>query len=323
MQPDEQQFLKSNGISIVRPIAKGSYGVVYYVYHEDYKSNFALKKIPQKLFNQAEVDILIAFDNPHKVNLYHYYLYENSIYLLMEYCPGDLTVIFKPKVRIPHDLFVRYIRDVVLSVKCCHDQNIAHCDIKPSNFLVDQYGRVKITDFGLSGKYNENEKSDVFLGTKLFMSPEILNHRAYNPIAADIWALGVTLYYLATRTFPFESDYEELFRHNIEHSIYKSDLIDDALLRDVIARCLDPNPLQRPSTDILLKMPFFEQHHPKPYYIPPTKSMTNGIFSNGAILQREQQPKILQPKVCTKSLSGMMNRHILLPRVKLIQTNRV
>lgn len=258
MDSDEIAFLEQNGIIINDVIAQGGFGVIYYVYSTKYKTNFALKKIPQTRFVQEEFECLQKIDESNVVSLYQFLKFKDSIYVLMEYCPFDLERLFKIRPKLnDHDLY-DYIKQIVLAVKTCHDRRIAHCDIKPSNFMVDKYGRVKLGDFGLA-TFLDGTNCKVYKGTKLFMAPEIFCKKTYNPIMADIWALGVSIYFMATHTYPFfGNDNIELCKM-IVSGIYSDGFIEDNLLRHLISRCLEVNPEKRATIDELLSMPYFKQ----------------------------------------------------------------
>lgn len=194
----ESEFFKELGITFDKVIGEGGYGILYLVYHEQYKSYFAMKKIPEKRFNQAEIDCLKNIDHPNIVSLYKYYFFNGFVYLLMEYCPVDLSMILQKQSELDEEILRKYVHDILLAIKACHDRCIAHSDIKPSNFLIDKYGRIKVCDFCFSDVY-ENCSCQMYCGTLLFIAPEVLKKQEYNPMKADIWALGVTLYYMATK----------------------------------------------------------------------------------------------------------------------------
>lgn len=66
--------------------------------------------------------------------------------------------------------------------------------------------RVKIGDFGISHVIsNPDEKLRVVCGTWRFIAPEIYTGKGYR-FEVDIWSLGVTLYYLLTKQYPFLGD---------------------------------------------------------------------------------------------------------------------
>lgn len=92
-------------------------------------------------------------------------------------------------------------RDVAFAIQHAHDFGIVHRDIKPSNLLLDDKGKIWVTDFGLAQIRNDPVGTGTgdILGTLRYMSPEqasgrkfLVDHRT------DIYSLGVTLYELLT-----------------------------------------------------------------------------------------------------------------------------
>ena len=80
-----------------------------------------------------------------------------------------------------------------------------HRDLKPDNILIDKNENVKIADFGVSSLMENTEA--VFqneIGTKYFQAPEIFTNKPFRGRIADIWAFGVTFYYLASAVYPFK-----------------------------------------------------------------------------------------------------------------------
>ena len=73
-----------------------------------------------------------------------------------------------------------------------HTRKMIHRDIKAGNILLDRNGNVKIADFGVSKQINTYENTKTFIGTPLWMSPEVLTKSEYNR-KTDIWSLGITI----------------------------------------------------------------------------------------------------------------------------------
>ena len=87
-----------------------------------------------------------------------------------------------------------------------HRHGLVHRDVKPSNLLLDTAGTVWVSDFGLAKAADGEaltETGDV-LGTLAYMAPEQLDGRA--DARTDVYALGLTLYELATLTPAFRDD---------------------------------------------------------------------------------------------------------------------
>ncbi len=89
--------------------------------------------------------------------------------------------------------------------------DMIHCDIKPSNLVVDSDGTLRITDMGIARKVHSNTTSDYITGTPGYMSPEQAVGRSDLDERADIYSLGATLYHLLTgRTLFAEKDDEKI-----------------------------------------------------------------------------------------------------------------
>jgi serine/threonine protein kinase len=79
-----------------------------------------------------------------------------------------------------------------------------HRDIKPENLLIDENDRIKITDFGLSLFTKKgNDQVNNTAGSTLFFAPEVCEGKSYSGKKSDVWALGVTLYFMVFSKYPF------------------------------------------------------------------------------------------------------------------------
>lgn len=260
MDDQERDFFDKQSIEFARVIAEGGFGVIYLVYHSVYDQHFALKKVPEDRFKEDEVECLKQLDQPNIISLYNTYKFQNYVYLLMEYCPYDLYHLLKKSPDTPIETLGKYCHDILMAIKACHDHNIAHNDIKPSNLLIDKYGRIKICDFGLTSVYDDMKCKSTYKGTMLFKAPELFRKQDYNPMKADIWAIGVTFYYMVTQTYPFYANDRTVLKKIVETGVYAVGAVPYPSFIQVISRCLVVDPESRATVDELLALPFFQPY---------------------------------------------------------------
>ncbi|RYG53584.1 hypothetical protein EON66_08330 [archaeon] len=135
----------------------------------------------------------------------------NQLYLVQEYCKmGNIMSEAEFNEPLPPNVTRSYFRDIVHGLEYLHFQRVMHRDLKPSNILVSESGVAKIGDFGVSImlRSDDDTMTDVG-GTPAFMAPELFaEHPRFSGKAADIWALGATLYNLAVGRPPFMANTE-------------------------------------------------------------------------------------------------------------------
>lgn len=211
---------------ILKELGRGGMGVVYKVWHEPTGRLAALKKIlpeasmdekAHKLF-QREMVVMSLLVHKNIVRLYDLGMVGREHYFVSEFMPdGDVDKLITREYKgpLPVKLACEIISQALegLDFAHRHPKVFVHRDIKPQNILLNKRktGQViaKISDFGLAKSSSEAGKSGItkpgqMAGTLLFMAPEqFVNYRFVKP-PADVYSMGVTLYYLLTARYPFD-----------------------------------------------------------------------------------------------------------------------
>ena len=130
---------------------------------------------------------------------------------------------------------VSIVKQVAKAVQCAHGHGIVHCDLKPGNVLVDSRDRVFVTDFGFAFIVADTSRTrtNSVGGTAGYIAPEILHTQSEPTPAADIFALGVLLWTLATGKLP--TQFSSL--HTEDDST--------APIESICSRCLAAEPSDR------------------------------------------------------------------------------
>ena len=93
--------------------------------------------------------------------------------------------------------------EVLLAVEHLHKHDIFYRDLKPENILVDEFGHLKLTDFGLSKQnFKKQDLSQTICGSPEYFCPEILQNQKYGR-TLDFYSLGVLMYELITGLPPY------------------------------------------------------------------------------------------------------------------------
>jgi serine/threonine protein kinase len=117
--------------------------------------------------------------------------------LVLEYLQGkDLeSKLKKEKEGIPYQDVRKLAKNMVSALLYLKEQGIIHRDIKPGNIFIDSAGRYKLGDFGFAIKVEEVAKDALkYVGTPLYMAPELLLRNGFASYASDVWSLAVVLF---------------------------------------------------------------------------------------------------------------------------------
>jgi len=238
-------------------LGKGGMGEVYKADDLKLGQTVALKLLPQqlaadegrlsRLLNEVRTARQVA--HPNVCRVYDIGETGNEHFITMEYVHGeDLAALLHRIGRLPRQKGIEIARQVCAGLAAAHDRGILHRDLKPANIMLDERGKVRITDFGLAG-LTEALQANVREGTPAYMAPEQLANREVT-VRSDIYSLGLVLYEIFTGRRAFEADsLADLVALRENSSVTSpsqiSDDMDPAIER-VIMRCLENEPRDRP-----------------------------------------------------------------------------
>jgi len=211
-----------NDLSLDKELGQGSFAIVYKGTYQF--ASVAIKKLQmgnlspeaQEEFRK-EAEIMAQLRHPNIVHFYGYCSIPKC--LVMEYMPkGSLFNVLQDKQQaLNWELRIRIAVDMASGLAFLHSKAILHRDIKSLNVLLDEQGKAKLTDFGLSKVKNEakslastknDQKSKELVGTLPWMAPELFAGEKY-AYKSDIYSLGITFWELAARKIPYNECSQE------------------------------------------------------------------------------------------------------------------
>jgi serine/threonine-protein kinase len=216
---------RCNGLAVgdyalLRLLGEGAMGAVYLAYHRPTARVWALKRIKDLdndvLVKRFEREVQLTQDvvHPAIVRCVDTGIDREGLpYLVSEYMPDGSVedAVQRAGGRLPVPEAVRLVAGVLEGIEYLHARGIIHRDVKPGNILLRGRGAAstpKLTDLGIAKSYARaggtwRTRAGTRLGTLMFMPPEQVKDAGRVGAPADIYAAGVTLYYLLTGRYSF------------------------------------------------------------------------------------------------------------------------
>ncbi|CAE7475006.1 sck1 [Symbiodinium microadriaticum] len=226
--------LSIHDFDLIKVLGQGSFGKVFLVRPvgappEEVYAMKALKKAEVEKRKQvdhtmAERRIMAIMRSPFVLKLRYAFQTPHKLYMVTDYCSGgELFFHLKKMRRFSESMMRFYTAELSLALHHLHSQNIIYRDMKPENVLLDRFGHVKLTDFGLSKVLTAEVGPDgtrralyatTFCGTPEYLAPELIQHRRHNTgygIDIDWWSLGIVAFELLTGWPPFfDKDFDRM-----------------------------------------------------------------------------------------------------------------
>jgi len=130
-------------------------------------------------------------------------------YMIMQFIPGeDLANYLRREGRLSLPDAANAVVQAAEALSCAESRRIVHRDLKPANMLLDESGRIKLLDFGISRVADFADgltRPGESVGTPFYMSPEQIRGEACD-IRSDLYSLGVVFFELISGRRPFENE---------------------------------------------------------------------------------------------------------------------
>ncbi|EKE39919.1 hypothetical protein ENUP19_0154G0008 [Entamoeba nuttalli] len=259
-----------------KQLGTGSLGTVVF------EGNFngrrvAVKRLVKEFYSIAQHEVEIFNQTEELPNLVRYYMSysdRNFIYIALTYCECTLeqhinTMEYK-KTPLLNEHTISLMKGCARGVYYLHKLGIVHRDLKPQNVLIDSKGEVKITDFGLAKKIDDNASFTCSHGGSVgWQAPEAIKGERLTS-KVDIYNLGCLFFFIARKEHPFgplidrsknillgkmvKMDYDNA-------NVYQNEFV---MTLAILTR-IDPN--LRPSADQIMALPLFWDFNKKLNFI--------------------------------------------------------
>ena len=242
-----------------RLLGRGATGAVWAAFDQEVGDRVALKLLtggPGDAAERFRREVRLARRVTHRnaARIFDLGTANGVLYLTMELVEGDsLQALITREAPLSVPRAAEISSQIANGLAAAHDVGVVHRDIKPANVLIDQGGRVVLTDFGLARAMAADAKVTIgsaMIGTPSYMAPEQVRGETVGP-RTDLYALGAVLYEMLTGRCPFvrdgvvatamarlEADPEDPRSH--------TPIPDD--LAALVMRCLQRSPDRRPES---------------------------------------------------------------------------
>lgn len=218
-------------------------------------------KIKKALLNEFTIGSLLHHPNIRET------LDIDLIYncIIFEYCNGNtlFNYIINSKIDFYTDKKLQdYFTQIISAVEYIHNNNVAHLDLKLENIMITN-DVVKIIDFGEACCCNDNVNDGKIIGihgTKPYIAPEEYILTSFDGMKGDIWALGIILYEMVYKSFPWniakkiDKKYENflrLYNNNDLHIFLPNSSL---YIKTLFQKILNPDPDKRCNIKDIISM---------------------------------------------------------------------
>lgn len=261
-----------------KTLGEGTFGKVKHAINVETHEAVAIKVLDkekiqsQNMGNQIkrEISIMKVVKHKYVVEMIEVLASKTKIFIVLELVTGGELfgkIVSQGKFTEEQALF--YFLQLVEGVEYCHKLGVCHRDLKPENLLLDSYGNLKISDFGLSSLYVGDAESDgvsrtevlhTTCGTPNYVAPEVLADQGYDGKKADVWSIGVILYVMLAGFLPFDEPTIVKLFAKIQKADFTYPSWFSTNIREVLVQMLVPDPKVRIGLSQLKDIPWLKSY---------------------------------------------------------------
>ncbi len=206
-----------NNFHIEKLLGQGGMAKVYYGTDIGLNRPVAIKVIDERWREDtqftarfiSEAQTIATWRHDNIIQVYYAGHDDDIYYFVMEYIEGDdlTNYIHDQQIEgdlVPYDTTVTILRSIASALDYAHGKGVIHRDVKPSNIMMGDDGRVVLMDFGLALDVQKGTIGETF-GTPHYIAPEQARDSSTAVAESDQYALGVIAYEMLTGQVPFDN----------------------------------------------------------------------------------------------------------------------
>ena len=210
---------------IVRLLGRGGMAAVFLAQDLVLERQVAIKVLPPDMTRdgelivrfQREAKTAAKLDHPNIIPIHRVESEAGLVYIVMKYVSGQSLEELLDQGPLSIQLTRHILREAALALGHAHRRHIVHRDVKPANIMLDDDGRVVLTDFGISKAVQGTTHltgTGIIIGTPQYMAPEQAKGREVDG-RTDQYALAMVGYRALTGELPFEGDPQSILYQQV------------------------------------------------------------------------------------------------------------
>jgi serine/threonine protein kinase len=193
---------------IIKKLGQGGYSRVFKAKHDLQGRDYALKLFHESVSIKSVIDeykALIELNHPNIVKfIWNGQTRYGQFYTTTEFLDGsDISTYTKTDANLPISTVFQLAEEILSALTYLQEREnpILHRDVKPQNIIWDKNGRFVLIDFNVASLTQDNKD---YVGTNPYLAPDLIDGQNVNwDLSADTFSLGITLYELVTKRYPW------------------------------------------------------------------------------------------------------------------------